>query len=131
MKIRFTLEELRAKLSVTTQYIGKGLGREVFDSRSKYNVWKLPYARSFHDGDEENFREYNSFISGLYQYEGRNYLARCRLINTSDNRNVLVMEKVEYAEYQNNMPFWVNFVDCQQVGFNFKGQLVAYDYGNF
>ncbi len=107
------------------------MGREVFDSRSKRNVWKLPYSGSFHDGDEENFREYNSFISGFYQYEGRNYLAKCRLIHTSDNRNVLVMEKVEYAEYQSNMPFWVDFIDCQQVGFNFKGQLVAYDYGNF
>lgn len=73
----------------------------------------------------------NSFISGLYQHEGCNYLAKCRLIKTSDNYNVLVMEKVEYAEYQSNMPRWVDFIDCQQVGFDSKGQLVAYDYGNF
>jgi hypothetical protein len=58
--------------------------------------------------------------------------ARCRLI---PGTNLLVMEYVEpvsYDEIESKLgyiPKWVDFIDCQQVGFNRNGKLKAYDYG--
>jgi len=54
-------------------------------------------------------------------------LADCRM-EFIDDIPVLVMEKVEIvtASYQ-DMPDWVGYVDCGQVGRNSKGELVAYD----
>lgn len=39
------------------------------------------------------------------------------------------MDYVEHVRYSNDLPRWVRTIDCQQVGYNLKGQLVAYDYG--
>ena len=60
--------------------------------------------------------------------------ARTRLIYVGQIP-VLVMEYVEpwcYRDLQEKLgkvPTWVDFIDCQQVGYNRRGQLVAYDYG--
>lgn len=47
---------------------------------------------------------------------------------------VVFMEYVKstgYSDLRNlgPVPKWVDGIDCQQVGFNRRGQLVAYDYG--
>jgi len=47
---------------------------------------------------------------------------------------VVFMEYVKYIAYgelreRGPVPHWVDGIDCQQVGFNRRGQLVAYDYG--
>lgn len=59
--------------------------------------------------------------------------ARCRMVGV-----LLVME---YARYRGplsdetgyipheNLPNWASYVDCQQVGYNRAGKLVAYDFG--
>ena len=40
------------------------------------------------------------------------------------------MEYVEHADrFDNELPDWTGFVDCGQVGFTKKGELVAYDFG--
>jgi hypothetical protein len=56
-------------------------------------------------------------------------LAKCHLLTTNDIPMVL-MEKVEIKPFDEAWPRWVDFVDCQQVGYNKNGLLVAYDYGN-
>lgn len=48
---------------------------------------------------------------------------------------ILFMERVEHANKDKiikkigKKPYWVDFIDCQQVGFNKKDELVAYDFG--
>ena len=55
--------------------------------------------------------------------------ARCRLI---PDTSILVMEYVD--PYENSsidyaaLPLWAKQVDCQQVGHNRQGRLVAYDF---
>jgi hypothetical protein len=54
-------------------------------------------------------------------------LAKCEM-EFIDDVPVLVMEKVEMVTVDyNEMPTWVGFVDCGQVGRNADGELVAYD----
>jgi hypothetical protein len=31
--------------------------------------------------------------------------------------------------YSPNMPDWIEFIDCQQVGYNSRGCLIAFDFG--
>lgn len=60
--------------------------------------------------------------------------ARTRLIYKNEIP-ILYMEYVVYAcektitKRLGYYPYWVNSVDCGQVGFNKKGKLVAFDYG--
>lgn len=60
--------------------------------------------------------------------------ARTRLIYVGEIP-VLFMEHVERWSYPQleaklgKVPAWVDGIDCQQVGYNRHGQLVAYDYG--
>lgn len=48
---------------------------------------------------------------------------------------VLLMERVEWQTTDKlialygEVPWWVDFVDCGQVGLNRRGRLVAFDYG--
>lgn len=56
-------------------------------------------------------------------------MAKCNLEKVTENSpEILRMEKVTPILYWDKpAPDWVSFVDCQQVGINSKGDLVAYD----
>lgn len=62
-------------------------------------------------------------------------VAECRIetdySGSSDGIGVMVMEKVDIEPVQNmsynDLPDWVGYVDCAQVGYDKKGRLVAYD----
>ena len=104
--------------------VGKGYDRVTYKKhhKSKY-VRKFPR----HEGhDYANRRE-----AELYQRGHDIPLAKCRLHKPS---GVLIMEYVENARFStdedHDLPDWVNSIDCQQVGYNRKGELVCYDYGN-
>lgn len=61
--------------------------------------------------------------------------ARTRMMWVANKIPVVFMEKVEDASLQEiknrlgNVPDWIDCVDCGQVGFNRKQELLAYDYG--
>ena len=55
-------------------------------------------------------------------------LAKCRIIVVK-NIPIIVMEFVKPVD-EMDKPEWADFVDCQQVGRNRAGDIVAYDYGN-
>lgn len=67
--------------------------------------------------------------------DGHVRFARTRLVYINQYP-VLFMERIDHVPYnklrkmyKNKVPNWVDYVDCQQVGFNRSGKLVAYDYG--
>ena len=69
---------------------------------------------------------------GQSYLNGERKLARCRRQDEPNGLPIVIMEycipyhkKISYTE----LPEWTNWIDCQQVGFNPDGELVAYDYG--
>ena len=58
--------------------------------------------------------------------------AKTKLIDI-DGLTCSVQEKLRMptADEYKNLPSWTDFVDCQQVGFDKKGNLKAYDFGYF
>ena len=137
-----TLKELREYLEENAEFLDSGLSREVYTRNQRW-VWKRPYDGSLDDGDHGNLIESNCYSSRLYTWEGRNYLAKCKLVKTSDNRNVLVMERVEKLFVRvirpggavleskiDKLPEWANELDGKQIGRSRKGELVCFDFGN-
>ena len=102
--------------------IEPGQGRLGFDTGRGYVV-KLPWN---YKGDEHNISEY---VRWRHREQFCAEFARCRLTVIS-GINVLVMEKVTEPAPDFEYPEWTCAIDCQQVGFNRKGQLVAYDYAS-
>lgn len=106
---------------LTKQYGTPDIGRTraVFDLGDG-TVMKVPYTN---EGEMANGRENkasseeNPFIPvATSHYEQH------------DGVDVLIMEKIEIADVDyKNMPQWVGYVDCGQVGYNSKKELVAYD----
>jgi hypothetical protein len=111
------------------EYIGDGCSRSVY--RHGNYVIKLPLDDY---GISANAREAHRWKK--YGYSGEIPYARCRLL---PNSGILVMEYARYTipgktlpdgfvPYE-EAPDWTKWVDCQQVGYNRTGRLVAYDYG--
>jgi hypothetical protein len=55
--------------------------------------------------------------------------AACRYLKTGFSHiTLLTMERIwEFPKAYDDLPRWVDWVDCGQVGYNSKGELVAYD----
>ena len=96
-------------------WLGAGRGRVAF--RRKNYVVKIPYTTG---GEGFNRMEAHSYKN--YNAQGR--LARCRMHGI-----MLVMEYIEQIEDHDGLPPWVEYIDCEQVGYTRTGKLVAYDYG--
>lgn len=67
------------------------------------------------------------------QYETRvdhevNYYAKGKQVLLGDF-NCVVQEKLRMPKNHDNLPSWVNCIDCGQVGYDSKGMLKAYDFG--
>jgi hypothetical protein len=90
-------------------------------------VVKLPIT---HDGIVDN--DWEGSISGGGRYDVQ--LARTRMFYVGDFP-VVLMERIDEAtdvsirQRLGYLPDWVNSVDGGQVGFNRKGDLLAFDYG--
>ena len=96
-----------------------GRHRAVFSNGR--NVFKYPINDyGFHDNAWE-YRKYSNRTDKSFP------MARCRIIDIKEIP-ILVMEFVEQVPYGKDMPSWADFIDSQQVGWNKKGDIVAYDY---
>lgn len=112
------------------KYLGSGRHRVVWLLPSGY-VIKIP---SDGYGEAANIREANykkNIVCNIARRIFRNQwkVARCRLI---PDTFVLVMEFVTcYSDLDityEQLPKWAKEVDCSQVGYNSRGELVAYDF---
>lgn len=106
------------------KFIGCGRQRAVF--RRKNFVIKIPMCE---DGLHSNSREAFTYKKSLKKPcpNGTRY-ARCKLLANG----WLVMQYVKDYYRCNPRPEhngWIDYIDCQQVGLNIGGRLVAYDYG--
>lgn len=105
----------------TYLFLGEGRHRSVY--RRGNFVIKIP---KNWDGLASNEREAN-----IYQSTSKNgwlfgiRYAKCRLHISG----LLIMEYVRPTDQFGQLPSWTYHVDCQQVGYNSRGYLVAYDYG--
>jgi hypothetical protein len=100
--------------------IGEGRTRRVYLSPRLLYVIKVPKENT--NGWLDNKRE-GKIYQERERYEEK--FARCRFLKN----DLLVMEYVKIVPLDcDNTPQWVSWIDCQQVGYNHKGVLVAYDY---
>lgn len=93
------------------------------NSRAGYRrgrwVYKVPINEK---GTFDNWREAKKYARTKGRDPNGEY-ARCRLLKNG----WLVMEYVEPL-HPRFCPRWADFIDCQQVGTNRHGGIVAYDY---
>lgn len=101
--------------------IGVGRNRCVF--RDGDNVVKVPLNEYGVTDNEHEACYGESYLKGYLKY------ARCHRVDEPSGLPIVIMEYVKPASYKKSMPDWVSYVDCQQVGYNKDGELVAYDYG--
>jgi len=105
------------------KFLGEGRTRRVYLAHSGKYVVKYPLNST---GEHANWQEAKDYKKGGF-LEKEN-LARCRLA-TLRGKEVLIMEKVEPTnKFNKEGNSWVDYIDCQQVGYNRKGKLVAYDW---
>ena len=96
-------------------WLGAGRGRVAF--KHKNYVVKIPYTMEgimFNRMEAYSYKKHNA--------DGR--FARCRMHGI-----MLVMEYIEQIKDHDDLPLWVSYIDCGQVGYTRTGKLVAYDYG--
>lgn len=99
------------------EFLGAGRHRAVY-RRGRW-VYKVPINEQ---GDFDNYRE-AWFYSKTRGKDFNGEYARCRMLKNG----WLVMEYVEPVPPK-LAPKWADFIDCQQVGTNRRGNVVAYDY---
>lgn len=102
--------------------LGEGRNRKVYISKDKKRVIKL--AKNW-DGTTDNHHEYRV-------QKNEKFFAKCKLfIFKISGIEFLIMEYLEPINTfkLKNKPFWIDFIDCGQVGIDNKGELKAYDFG--
>lgn len=116
----FPAEQVMVALkTLTTKHgepIGEGRSRFVFDAGNG-EVVKLPknWEGISASGNEATWKMHDTVP-----------VAKCR-IEMVDDIEVLYMEKVSPVKSSQGLPEWTSWVDCQQVGIDKEGKLVAYD----
>jgi hypothetical protein len=97
-----------------------GRNRIVFES--KFCVVKAPLNLEGVDDNQKEARLFNTNKKNMY--------AKCRLAKVH-NTYLLVMERLRELKWNERdiLPEWAkSLTDGQQVGFNSKGKILAYDY---
>lgn len=106
-------------------HLGEGRHRSVYRSPNGRYVVKVPVC---YYGVGANWLEATRWSRRNAKRGGTGYpIAACRTICGG---MLLVMQYAEPARNISDCPRWVDYVDCQQVGFTLNGKLVAYDYGS-
>ena len=109
---------------VKLELIGEGRNRLVYRSPSGRTVLKVPKSDAgVSDNNIERIRYRENRLQGGWLPKG--VYAPCRFLPGTD---ALVMEWVDVAAARKDLPSWVGYVDCQQVGINRAGKLLAFDY---
>jgi hypothetical protein len=105
--------------------LGQGRHRCVYLCPSGHYVIKFPINS---DGEVANIEEAQAYKNG------RGCVAKCRLFEYNE-ACCLIMEAVAFPDdgeawhqWSQTLPKWVKYIDCWQVGYNRKGELVAYDF---
>lgn len=102
-----------------------GRTRAVFYDKETNQVIKIPIQ---FDGERANYLE--AVTSEKYERGVPDMLpvAKCEMVE-SQGVEILRMERVEVIEDTNSeqLPLWVGYVDGQQVGYDQRGRIVAYD----
>lgn len=112
------------------KYVGEGRNRIVFEGKDSKYVIKIPKSDN---GVYDNTREYNTYTESMKKdTKLLKIYPNVRLINVI--HPLVVMEKlntdVDLKKVENDEEYWwVDFIDLQQVGYNTKGKLKAYDFG--
>jgi len=78
------------------------------------------------EGEDDLF--YEERIYKKYKKDNSIKYAECQ-IRVIYGIHCLIMEKVKPISDYKDLPKWTYYVDCQQVGYNNSGELLAYDYG--
>jgi hypothetical protein len=108
-------------MNIPYQLLGVGRNRVAFLLPSGKYVLKVPRNDA---GVADNYHE--ARFGGTWNY------AKCKLVNLC-GISCLIMEYLDYEpiyEEYDLLPDWTMSVDCCQVGYNRKGKLLAYDFGN-
>lgn len=120
------------KIRKTWKRLGSGCTRESWLTPTGYVV-KIPINDNYQDNEREAqlWKERHNLYGDRKDWK----LARCRLI---PGTNILVMEYIKPIEFSNryqpdspSLPKWCYEVDGCQVGYNSKGEIVAYDYAEW
>lgn len=103
------------------EFLGKGGQRIVF-LKNKSTVIKVPLSFDGMLANESEARLYKK-----YKKNGEIPYAKCKLITHAEGVSLLEMEWVD-DRCIDKYPKWSEFVDCQQIGYDRNGKLVAFDY---
>lgn len=105
------------------EVLGIGRNRIVFKLKSGNYVLKFPLSNN---GETDNDWEGSVCIDNEdneeIQYPRTKWILYKGFV-------CVVMDMIKQKEELSNLPDWVDSVDCQQVGFNRKNRLVAFDFG--
>ena len=104
--------------------LGEGRHRIVFRAKNRHEVIKLP--RNWF-GENANMHE---LTPDGYLGDHRRYATTWKdeKLSTATGLLVIRMERVRPV-VRGKIPHWADYVDCQQVGRNSDGRIVAYDWG--
>jgi len=119
LAVKNDIERILTQLQLKYPIVGIGRNRVVF--RDKDWIFKVPCNTN---GILDNENE-----SSVFSFYRKNHLikyARCKMCGPY----VLVMEYVDIDISLDEMPDWSMSIDCQQVGRDRQGHIVAYDFGD-
>lgn len=128
-----TRKALQYFIDSSAEFIGCGTTRICF-ADGPDRVVKIAYSDHGAFASLREIENYKNFTH-LPEYERFDpevdYIptAACRYLNLGFSHiKLLTMERIwEFPKAYDDLPRWVNWVDCGQVGYNSVGELVAYD----
>lgn len=110
-------------LSQKYEVLSVGRNRIVFKLKSGNYILKFPLSNNGEtDNDWEGSVCINNEDPEEIQYPRTKWVCYNGFV-------CVVMDYIDVNTSCESLPDWVNNVDCQQVGLNRKGRLVAFDYG--
>lgn len=121
-----TRKAIQFYLDSGDELIGYGRTRICF-AGGKNRVVKIPFTREGYRASSNEVTTYENFQKN--PAGDWTPIAECRFFQLPfSNIPLLSMERlVEFPKFGELLPEWTYSVDCGQVGYNSKGELVAYD----
>jgi hypothetical protein len=129
MNLEQELQEIKRRFFKKFGHGQAGNRRVVYKISDKFVV-KVPLNQDGIDHNKEERKIYLSSTKDNCRY------ARCYLFHDKDTSNLvplLIMDIVAPVQddERQRLPEWTLSIDLQQVGYNKRGELVAFDYATF
>ena len=143
--LRDFLAKYELHISEKYEYLGEGRHRRGYGN--DHIVIKLPITADGMAANEREYKLYKKQVDHVQKSKDKEYLknmgltpadpededitkyAKCRL-KYVDNIPILIMEKLDTSiKWKNLLPRWTMYVDSSQVGYDKKGKIKAYDFG--